>query len=1398
FFAFASELKIAGQGGRHIEVNELENVEYVRLTASPPRFDRGETLPVVFDIRVAKAPEEFAPPEDDNFNQPGAKRRVRSSFPEDGDVEIPLFTEVEVSFDGNVSELLFDPEFEFSIFPEPLSFGELQIGTDGRTLSAEIELEEDRSYQLVVISKATGFHSVRFSTGEQIAISSIAGRILPPEDLPNNARFIEGESFAVLIEGVGDGEIDDFEDIEENVVAGIPLNGKDFAFEAVYDEDGDGEPDAIELGADERVEVELELLLPEALDVVTLEPALRATGVELETAIVVEFNQPAFLDPEDIFILPPPLQVGDFNESDNGSAYTLEVVLEEDTIYRVIVENAEDEDGGELSHPVETVFTTAEVFPELLSISGRLVLPDLPAARRFEGPIFIGAVPAALLDEGEVGFESFSEEDIVATTITTTADFVLDDVPAGDFLIAAFTRVEVPRGFRAPDPRRRPLRDFDIARQGRFNDQVLEVFDTIELFGLFNGDGGEPKPVAAGEQGIELFLRGESKTRDQILLVTDVLVRGEKLVSDGGLPVVESGDAQIEVRFNKELRSDRGIVAIEANLNGRFLRTFELHEDGKGVTFEAVFDEDHFHRFSLFRAEAKDGAILERPLDIGFTTGESDIGFASVAGHISLETRSDAGDILSDDEADFIDEARVFLFEEDGDELALVGVADVEEDGAFALDEVLPGDYKVFAELLTASGLELKAIFDGDDDGLADVLELDDGDALEDIDIVVTAIIATETDTTTGVAIKTVPPGGNDSATMNLDLDTADGNQSKTTLSNVEVGQQVVVDLYISGATNVNGFAAKLRYDADILDFVSASDQVGSRTNFLRREGGLALFLSPLLREPELEYGGAILGSKETTAPDGDGFMARFIFDVSQEFEGAQVFLEEVTLNSIAGKDVLTPGISAKLAPPVFTEQVKGVFSFDFNSAAGDQEEFHKGFIAAGSVVDVDVYLNLDKVGSDFADLSNYSVTVEFDTEQLTFVNYAPETSEESNLLASAGGFAPQLPAITGTSSITFGSAILGPTAETTPDSSGLVGRLTFATTAAFSETDLLLTNYAVKSVSTAQQDVEMLIIGRMATGEIARVAAGGSSGSGGGAAANAKGSDLDGDGTVGFGDFFLFADAFGKSASEAGAAFDLDGSGTVDFGDFFVFADSFGKAVGKRVVVVEASTVEGRIALDAVSTEKGIKISLQAEKLVLSGYGAVVEFDASAFRLARISDNESALNASGAPALLLSKESDGQVLILGSRTGSRPVVDGLLAELHFEPLSPEAKGTFRVLEASARDGSGRLLQVLNLGQAETRWIPQVFSLAPNYPNPFNPSTTISYQLPLDTQVSLEIYDVLGQKVRTLVSGLKPAGSYLVSWNSRDDMNRQVAAGVYFYRLSAGDFNQVRKLLLLK
>ena len=68
----------------------------------------------------------------------------------------------------------------------------------------------------------------------------------------------------------------------------------------------------------------------------------------------------------------------------------------------------------------------------------------------------------------------------------------------------------------------------------------------------------------------------------------------------------------------------------------------------------------------------------------------------------------------------------------------------------------------------------------------------------------------------------------------------------------------------------------------------------------------------------------------------------------------------------------------------------------------------------------------------------------------------------------------------------------------------------------------------------------------------------------------------------------------------------------------------------------------------------------------------------------------------------------------------------------------------------------------------------------------------------MKSPVRLEFYDVLGQKVRTLVDDVVPAGFHHVVWDSRNDAGKQVAAGVYFYRLRAGDFNQVRKLLLVK
>jgi hypothetical protein len=93
---------------------------------------------------------------------------------------------------------------------------------------------------------------------------------------------------------------------------------------------------------------------------------------------------------------------------------------------------------------------------------------------------------------------------------------------------------------------------------------------------------------------------------------------------------------------------------------------------------------------------------------------------------------------------------------------------------------------------------------------------------------------------------------------------------------------------------------------------------------------------------------------------------------------------------------------------------------------------------------------------------------------------------------------------------------------------------------------------------------------------------------------------------------------------------------------------------------------------------------------------------------------------------------------------------------------------------------------------------PAAFALSQNYPNPFNPSTMISYSLPKSTQVSVVVYDLLGNKVKTLVNEAADAGSYEVVWNATNDLGVQVPSGNYILKMVAGDFTQTRKMTLLK
>jgi Secretion system C-terminal sorting domain len=101
------------------------------------------------------------------------------------------------------------------------------------------------------------------------------------------------------------------------------------------------------------------------------------------------------------------------------------------------------------------------------------------------------------------------------------------------------------------------------------------------------------------------------------------------------------------------------------------------------------------------------------------------------------------------------------------------------------------------------------------------------------------------------------------------------------------------------------------------------------------------------------------------------------------------------------------------------------------------------------------------------------------------------------------------------------------------------------------------------------------------------------------------------------------------------------------------------------------------------------------------------------------------------------------------------------------------------------------MLNIVNVDEDIS--LPKTFALYPNYPNPFNPSTKISWQAPIGSRQTLKVYDVLGNEVATLVDEYKPAGMYNVQFTINN-----LASGLYFYQLKAGDYIQTKKMMYLK
>ena len=164
-----------------------------------------------------------------------------------------------------------------------------------------------------------------------------------------------------------------------------------------------------------------------------------------------------------------------------------------------------------------------------------------------------------------------------------------------------------------------------------------------------------------------------------------------------------------------------------------------------------------------------------------------------------------------------------------------------------------------------------------------------------------------------------------------------------------------------------------------------------------------------------------------------------------------------------------------------------------------------------------------------------------------------------------------------------------------------------------------------------------------------------------------------------------------------------------------------------------------------------------------------------------------------------VSDRAEDMILVQASRYPLTISVSNLPAAAYSitEMMGSREGRSYRLEEGGEIHISNPQVTALKLTRLENT-VASDFALQQNYPNPFNPTTGIRYSIPRDAKVELSIYNALGQKVKTLVSGIQSAGAHKVVWDGTNQAGVKVASGVYYYRITSGDFHAIRKMMLLK
>ena len=159
--------------------------------------------------------------------------------------------------------------------------------------------------------------------------------------------------------------------------------------------------------------------------------------------------------------------------------------------------------------------------------------------------------------------------------------------------------------------------------------------------------------------------------------------------------------------------------------------------------------------------------------------------------------------------------------------------------------------------------------------------------------------------------------------------------------------------------------------------------------------------------------------------------------------------------------------------------------------------------------------------------------------------------------------------------------------------------------------------------------------------------------------------------------------------------------------------------------------------------------------------------------------------------------------LVLSVSVGAEPLLEGRVRLSSGQPAIGAQVRLFDLTDlrrfvGTTTDETGHFaLPLRAFSTIKSTALPTDFALGQNYPNPFNPSTIIPYQLSASGHVRLDVFNVLGQRLATLVDAEQSAGVYTAQWDATDASGRAVGAGVYIYRLSSGGMTESRRMVLV-